>query len=281
MHLPCSWTLQAKALWLYETTALLPKYLPKQWGRYAALRQINYVLRLMRLPPTFLPPLRVPGILRRRVGDLRKSMMQAIQALQPPAAREWVLRNIRCVYLGRRKWVQQINLKQHLRRVTAEDFTSWTPQRLMQAATTLPGMKASVDNWRLPQWPTMARVGAALRESWQQWCWGARLRPAIRFRGADILKRCLVFDIPACPRAWAAAEERLESFGADLGDRRALVRDDKDGSKMWVVDGQMGYLKILQDIIDDPNWILRPDLTPEQLDHLAAARHRVGLPSFL
>ena len=196
VHLPCSWTLQAKALWLYETTALLPQYLPKQWGRYAALRQINYVLRLMRLPPTFLPPLRVPGILRRRVGDLRKGMLQAVQALQPPAAREWVLRNIRCVYLGRRKWVQQINLKQHLRRVTAEDFTSWTPQRLVQAAMTLPGMKASVDNWRLPQWPTLARVGAALRESWQQWCWGARLRPAIRFRGADILKRCLVFDIP-------------------------------------------------------------------------------------
>ena len=74
----------------------------------------------------------------------------------------------------------------------------------------------------------------------------ACFRFAIRFRGAELLKRSLdVVPILARPRPSADAEARLESFGAELGDRRALVRDDKDGSKMWVVDAQMGYLKIL------------------------------------
>ena len=62
---------------------------------------------------------------------------------------------------------------------------------------------------------------------------------------------------------------------------RIVVQDDKLPNKAWTVAPKDLYLKLLSDLLYDPRWTLRPDMTPGDVAAWGLARSLLGLPPFL
>ena len=69
----------------------------------------------------------------------------------------------------------------------------------------------------------------------------------------------------------------MQPFGRGM----ILALDDRSGTKVWQVNPQVAYLKLLDDVLADPAWRLRQDFDDALLETWLRTRNGIGLPSFL
>jgi len=82
---------------------------------------------------------------------------------------------------------------------------------------------------------------------------------------------------PTTPEVDVAEARFREACGSGM----ALVGDDRDASKMWLVEACPMFLHLLSAILADPAWIRMPSISTDDVVRMMWAKCYLGLPAWL
>ena len=154
--------MHSKAQALYDIAATIDEFFKKSSQRLYVRRRVDFVLRRCGLPPSVIPPLRMPYCLRHKVGKIRALVGQALLAVRvssrPSAAGRYLRQckrmTCRLLYGG---WVAPALEWIFSRRLQPKRPTSWLPSARLVAEK----VRSRLEAWYFLPTASIARVASS------------------------------------------------------------------------------------------------------------------------
>ena len=278
LHFPRSWSPGDVANQIYKAAVFVEKALSSIGLRIAARRTMEKALGAYGLPPLCVRPLVLPAFLLPRLRMVRQAVFAALCQVKNRQARKWLSDNVRVFPSKVHRWKSRVNAKSVLSRTCLSDLHRFSKDELSRMCT-MPSLRACHAQWRLPIWPTRARVRGLLRGAWNTWAQSHRLpfasirlgnrRMAVGLDDANV-------DLP--PLRWQQFEEELEQVVAGSP---CIIHDDKLASKAWSCNPLEFFASLLASLAEDPLWSIHSELSVEDVKAASYAKALLGIPSYL
>ena len=193
-------------------------------------------------------------------------------------ARRWVSDNLRIFPSKVARWSSKVNAKSVLVNAALSDLRGMSVQELAQA-TSLSSLEAHTAPWKLPFWPSKARLRSAVKSSWNEWSQAHRLPyKAIRKGTRTALEGFQAFVPQEVPAQWARYEFLMSSM---VLQSKVRVFDDKLSTKIWSCSAVQLFATLVASLEQDELWSLHPRLTITDVQAAGHAKAVLGIPWFL
>ena len=289
IRMPPSWSREMCAAWLYGSGEQVNKWVKGLSARLSARRTIDWMLKVLRLPPLTVPPMKVPSGLHAQLHVVRRLLRELVDSIRTPSARVWITKHLRIVTTKNKPWNESYNCKAVVAMASSTVFEHQQPVEVGHAIRCR-GIRSVDGPWSLGRWPVTHEVKGQILDNWHSWTQQCQLHPRIHRRGKRFLQKFFqtYADKPQ-PDRWRQLEqplreavEQVEGESKDKGTLpMALMQDDRQPGRAWMIPGRELICHLFHELINDTQWEFCPQFSVHDLFQWQAAKAKLGLPSFL
>ena len=277
--IPKNWTRARIAQLLFPVYRMLP-YLGFG-SREKARKRLDQALVRRQLPPSRLPLVRLPAQPgSASYATLVRSIVKHVALQHPvPAARVWILQQVKFCPLPLSRWTDKINVHSAISRFVQQSLLE-VPDNLLRDLAQGKGMQKSFLCWRLPAWGDTARTQETVTTIIAKWA-RAVFAPDRLLASACRRLQCTKIRVEAnkdIPEQWHSAEIELRNF---CDSHQLLVGDDKNKSAVWGSPALTVHAIMLSHLLRDSHTWMRVELPRELIASHVLACSLHGLPKRL